>query len=366
MPVRTKMVDRFPKLCSSRRLDDDETSRKTCRKFVVQYLVFVLLVFQSKQKSNSNLIVMKVDAFSTVSISFKTSSTPPRRPQPSKSTSSYCQTSLLSSTSIFRLLDASTALSSSRRSDANNDNDDGHDKVYYYFGYGSNVLPSTMKSLRGIQPINMTAAVLPGYKLEFYGAGGIGDSPTNTSPLPQLIESSAAFIEPVVGDESVSSSSWTSSLDVVHGVLYALSASNFARVGQTEGVPWGYRWKECFVYPYRGNGRDAGRKAMTAEGEQSTKAVKAYTLGVPRGNGNGNRNTRRLVPPSSSYLGLIQEGTRLWGMDEDYQQMLRQVPVATNLVLFGGDGVSGTALQVAEKLTSTERTFGIPPIRLES
>ena len=227
------MVDYFPEWCSSRRLHDNETSRTTCRKLFLHYLVFVLLMFQSNHKSNSNVIIMKADAFSTVSIIFTTPSTPPRRPEPSKSTSSCYQTSTLPSTSIFRLLDASTILSSTRRSDADNYNDDGHDKVYYYFGYGSNVLPSTMKALRGIEPINMTAAILPGYKLEFYGAGGIGDSPTTTSLLPQLIESSAAFIEPVLGDESCPSSS--SSLDVVHGVLYALTVrrrSNRVPVGR--------------------------------------------------------------------------------------------------------------------------------------
>ena len=340
---------------------DDSTTMKclrqlVCRKLFVQlYLFFVLLIFQSNQNFKSNLIVMKANAFPTVSMLFPKPATPSRR---LRASSSYCQKSPFSSISRFHLLDASTTLSSSRRNDAIMDNIVRHDKVYYYFGYGSNVLPSTMKALRGIEPINITAAVLPGYRLEFYGAGGMGDSATTISPLPQLVESSAAFVEPAISGGSISSSSSTSSLDVVHGVLYALSVSDFARVGQTEGVPWGYRWTECFVYPYIGNGRDAGRKALTAE-EQS--AVKAYTLGVPRGNG----STRRFVPPSSSYLGLIREGARLWGMDEDYQDMLRQVPVAANLVLFGGDGVSGTALQLAERLTSTERTYGIPPLLSE-
>ena len=45
-----------------------------------------------------------------------------------------------------------------------------HKKFYRYFGFGSNVLPSTMKALRHIEvrPDSVTAALLPGYELKFY------------------------------------------------------------------------------------------------------------------------------------------------------------------------------------------------------
>jgi hypothetical protein len=196
-----------------------------------------------------------------------------------------------------------------------------------------------MKSLRQIEPIrNATAAILPGYTLKFY--------------------SDAAFVEPV---EMSSSSSSLSSVNVVHGVLYALTASDFARVGQTEGVPWGYRWQQCKVYPYVGDGLDAGRRRLllaSNEEEECTFPVTAYTLG-------GNNmmmkyTTATTTPPSASYLGLIQEGARLWNMDQDYQEMLRQVPVSTANFLLN-DGLAGMTLKIAERLTGTERTYSIPP-----
>ena len=85
-----------------------------------------------------------------------------------------------------------------------------HKKVYRYFGFGSNVLPSTMKALRQIEvrPDSVTAAILPGYELKFH--------------------SDAAFVrrhvENNTGDGSDSSS-------VVHGVLYTLTDEEFAQVG---------------------------------------------------------------------------------------------------------------------------------------
>jgi hypothetical protein len=195
-----------------------------------------------------------------------------------------------------------------------------------------------MKALRQIEPINASAAVIPGYQLKFYGFGA------ETASWPQLVKSSAAFVEPAVYPGTA-----------VHGVLYALSATDFARVGLSEGVPLAYRWEQCYAYQYVGNGRDAGRKAMSNAQNADTK-VKAYILVVPRS------SNMKSAAPSSSYLGLIQQGARLWGMDEDYKQMLETVPVATNRLLGNGDGISGITLQVAEKLAGIDRTHGIPPL----
>jgi hypothetical protein len=230
-------------------------------------------------------------------------------------------------------------------------------EVYRYFGYGSNVLPSTMRALRGIDVVEATAAVLPDYELRFYGMGGNGGSGRTRHQL--LVEASAAFVEPSSSSSSpppTSSSSSHSSRhhrrSAVHGVLYTLTADDFAKVGRTEGVPWGYRWQKCRVYPYDGDGDRAGEKQEELAGA-AQGAVDAYTLVAPP-----SLMQRGLhVPPSASYLGLIQEGARLWKFDQSYQTHLANIEVASNLLI--RDGIAELALRLAERATGTERTYMI-------
>eukprot|EP00591_Stephanopyxis_turris_P008425 CAMPEP_0195512914 /NCGR_PEP_ID=MMETSP0794_2-20130614/4707_1 /TAXON_ID=515487 /ORGANISM="Stephanopyxis turris, Strain CCMP 815" /LENGTH=174 /DNA_ID=CAMNT_0040640803 /DNA_START=292 /DNA_END=816 /DNA_ORIENTATION=- len=166
-----------------------------------------------------------------------------------------------------------------------------------------------MKSLRQIDPIDFTAAVLPDYELRFDGSEG------------NLIEPSAAFVTPSKKGE-------------VHGVLYTLTAEDFAKVGSTEGVPFAYRWKRCRVHPYVGDGDNAGRLAM-----ETTPALNAVVLESPK---LGNKN----IPPSSSYLGLIKEGAQMMKFDREYQEFLDSIEEATNLII--PQGISGMLLRGAE------------------
>jgi hypothetical protein len=210
-------------------------------------------------------------------------------------------------------------------------------KIYRYFGYGSNVLPSTMKALRQIQlqDGSTTAAILPDYELKFYG---------DSASKFQVVESSTAFVQPC------KQSATEEGRSVVHGVLYELSEQDFAKVGQTEGVPFFYRWERCRVYPYTGDGKQAGYDAMTTN---ETLPVDAFTLVAPPNLIQREPN----APPSSSYLGLIQEGARLWKFDRTYQDKLANVAVASNLIISGG--VSELTLRLAEKATGTSRNYMI-------
>jgi hypothetical protein len=185
-------------------------------------------------------------------------------------------------------------------------------KVYRYFGYGSNVLPSTMRALRQIEPIDATAAILPHYELRFDGPGNRG------------IEPSAAFVAPCASKQ-------------VHGVMYTLSPEDFAKVGQTEGVPFGYRWKRCQVHPYMGDGEKAGYDAIG-----TVRPVEAFTLVSPS---LGEVD----IPPSTSYFGLIKEGAKRWKFDSEYQDMLEAIPISKK------EGISGKLLRVAELATGTKR-----------
>ena len=187
-------------------------------------------------------------------------------------------------------------------------------KTYYYFGYGSNVLVSTMKALRQIHPLNATAAILTDYELRFDGSKN------------NRIEPSAAFVTPSKNKQ-------------VHGVLYTLTSDDFAKVGRTEGVPFAYRWQKCKVHTYIGNGEDAGIRSL------ADVPINAFTL-VSANLGKEN------IPPSSSYLGLIKEGARRWKFDRKYQEELQNIPEANNLII--PQGLSGTLLSLAERITGTQ------------
>mmetsp|Transcript_4530 Transcript_4530/g.6529 ORF Transcript_4530/g.6529 Transcript_4530/m.6529 type:complete len:234 (+) Transcript_4530:171-872(+) len=200
--------------------------------------------------------------------------------------------------------------------------------TYHYFGYGSNVLPSTMKALRQIEVRRVTAAVLPDYELEF---------------------ASAAYVQKTSQTETTTKSSRK---PVVHGLLYTLTKDEFAKVGLSEGVPFGYKWQSCQVYPYRGDGNEAGSEAL-----YDTSPVQAYTLvGLTQQQPTNN------APPSESYLRLIREGARLWRFDRSYQEDLANMEVAKNIKnswLFPATGWEGPTLELAEKVTGIERTYMI-------
>ena len=190
-------------------------------------------------------------------------------------------------------------------------------KSYNYFGYGSNMVTTTMTDMRRITPLAVAAAVLPDYRLRFNIPGVPG------------IEPSAASVELSPGD-------------VVHGVCYSLTPDDFAQVGRTEGVPFGYRWQPVRVVTYVGNNDDAGRQAM----EHKKMSILAYTLVAtfPRPND---------IQPSKSYLGLIQQGARERKIDRAYRDNLERIEYDKNLIL--RDGVAGATLKWAEL---QKRLFG--------
>jgi len=192
-------------------------------------------------------------------------------------------------------------------------------KTYRYFAMGSNMKPATMTALRGIQPLNATAAVLSDYQLAFDIAG---------SPL---LEPSAASVRFAPGE-------------FVHGVLYELTESDFARVGSTEGIPFVYRWEPCRVVPYQGNDETAGQDAVAGANATTTSA---FTLTA------SNPNTPKFIPTSPSYLRILREGAAYWKMDRTYQIQLSKVTTAKNLLV--ADGLSGSLLEAAERSVKTRK-----------
>lgn len=190
--------------------------------------------------------------------------------------------------------------------------------TYHYFAFGSNMVESTLTALRQVKPLNATAAILPDYRLRFnIGGGG-------------RLDGAAASVEAAPGRNEV------------HGVLYELTPDDFAKVGLTEGVPLAYRWQQCRVYPYVGDGESAGKTAVS-DASSDEDSVMAFTLvkSFPSMFGKNSDD-----PPSRSYLDLLIQGAEEWKMDKSFRQELEATPVARNLLLT--DGLAGPMLKLAE------------------
>lgn len=196
--------------------------------------------------------------------------------------------------------------------------------TYQYFAIGSNMVPATMTALRQLKPLSSTAAILPGYELAF-------DIPTGI-----WLEPSAASVR-------------RQQRRVVHGVLYQLSETDFARLGSSEGVPGIYTWETCRVVPYRGDSQCAGRTALAAHynnNHKTNSTVEALVLttspllrsimrmrmmSATRNPVEENEDADSVlpdIPPSPSYLRILRDGAAYWQMDRDYQAMLAAVPVS--------------------------------------
>ena len=116
-----------------------------------------------------------------------------------------------------------------------------------------------------------------------------------------------------------------------------LTPQDFSRVGNTEGIPFVYRWERCRVYPYVGDGESAGREAAAAS---DTGGIIAYTL-VKSFPGNSDDS-----PPSRSYLDLLIQGAEEWKLDRSFRDMLKSTSVARNLLV--PNGLAGPMLSFAE------------------
>ena len=205
-------------------------------------------------------------------------------------------------------------------------------KTYNYFAFGSNMASATMRELRQLSPLASTAAVLPRHELRF-----------NLPGMP-LVEPSWASVEPV---ETEKDDVWgedtaeTSGVSVVHGVLYKLTEEDFLSVCSTEGVPFGYTLHRCRPIPYKGNGKDAGRLALSDP--KRNRGVAAYTLRAAR-------KEYRAQPkeqdprPSQSYMNVLIRGAKEFDLDVDYVDMLEKLPVGRTLL---GNGTAERMLEVA-------------------
>jgi len=171
-----------------------------------------------------------------------------------------------------------------------------------------------MTCLRDLHPLNASAAILPGYRLAF-----------NVRGNPMLEPSAAAALKS--GDHN----------DRIHGAVYELTEKEFRQLSFSEGVPFAYRWDKCTVYRYWGDNGTAGAEALAALADPVPARVLVAQLFAA---------ADTFIPPSPSYLKIIQGGAEYWKLDQSYQNELASIETARNLLI--PDGFSGRLLQTAE------------------
>jgi len=221
---------------------------------------------------------------------------------------------------------------------------------YNYFAFGSNMCLSTMKSLRNIDPIAAIPAILPSHELMF------------NVPGVQFVEPSWASVEPTTttttNDDDNNNNENT---NVVHGVLYKLTPSDFVSMCRTEGVPFAYTLHRCRPIPYKADGIDAGEQTLTKYLNNNKKkennkdndvfSVPAYTLRASTisQNNNGNNNNNNIAP-SQSYLNVLIRGAKEFNLDRSYIQKLESIEPNKNVVYSnGGVGFAENMLLQAER-----------------
>ena len=151
-----------------------------------------------------------------------------------------------------------------------------------YFAFGSNMSPAVFREMRGMRPRREEAAWVPGYRLAF-----------NLRGLPG-VEPAFASAEPSAHD------------DELHGVIYTISRSEWARLAASEGVGAAYDVCEVTCQTYSG----AALGAVTL-------STRAGPLRAPRD-----------VAPSQAYLNILIEGAQRAGLRAEYIERLQSVRAA--------------------------------------
>jgi gamma-glutamylcyclotransferase len=147
----------------------------------------------------------------------------------------------------------------------------------FYFAYGSNMQRATFAGRRGICPVSAAAARVTGWEL-------VLDKP----PLVPMRQSFANVV-PAPGA-------------VVYGVLYELTAEDYAHVELTEAVPLGnYRSVEVEACALAAPGTIRLARTLTSDRRAADLA------------------------PSTRYLGLMIEGAREHALPAEWIERLRAI-----------------------------------------
>ncbi|KAK5408662.1 hypothetical protein LTR20_009466 [Exophiala xenobiotica] len=183
-----------------------------------------------------------------------------------------------------------------------------------YLGYGSNLSAETFRGKRNIKPLSQVNVVVPSLSLTFDLPGVPYSEPCFGNVRlrdPSAIEQSYEDWR----NQDYHKDHWKKGLV---GVVYEVTAEDFAHIIATEGGGSGYR--DVLVDCYALNGEPTEDVPWKPAGQ----TFKAHTLFAPS-NAAAARPDPSYAQPSPRYLKLITDGAAEHGLPLDYQAFLHQI-----------------------------------------
>jgi len=181
-----------------------------------------------------------------------------------------------------------------------------------YLGYGSNLSAETFRGKRNIKPLSQVNVVVPSLSLTFDLPG----VPYSEPCFGNVRLRDASAIEQSHEDwrnQDYHKDRWKKGLV---GVVYEVTAEDFAHIIATEGGGSGYQ--DVLVDCYALNGEPTEDVPWKPAGE----TFKAHTLFAPT---NAARPDPSYAQPSPRYLKLITDGASEHGLPLEYQAFLHQI-----------------------------------------
>ncbi|KAL8928196.1 MAG: hypothetical protein Q9208_001906 [Pyrenodesmia sp. 3 TL-2023] len=214
------------------------------------------------------------------------------------------------------------------------------DDTYLYLAYGSNLAASTFRGVRGIRPLAALNVVVPELVMTFDLAGFPYTEPCFANTAYRSVSSSSAPPQPLDSNPSAeappaASSEKTplllASYENPHwdkglvGVVYEVTASDYAQIIATEGGGAGYQDVLTTCHPL-----PAATK--TVPSHPTTAPFKAHTLYCPLlppgsappkdGGAHYSRPDPNYAQPSRRYIDLIRTGAAEHDIPQEYRDYL--------------------------------------------
>ena len=200
---------------------------------------------------------------------------------------------------------------------------------YLYLAYGSNLCSGTFRRNRGIKPLSCRNVVVPELELVFSVPGIPYDEPCFASTSLKISDSLSTDTKMTAGPDrnsglkptaaawddgkrTATALGWSKHLV---GVVYEISAEDYAHIVATEGVDYGDVEVSCY---------SLDRDEICVPENPEGLSFKAHSLCAKSSH---RVQTRRngLAQPSQRYLNIIVEGAREHQLPQDYRRWLERL-----------------------------------------